>query len=39
MLTLPHLLEHGLKAAPQGVVNLSQDSKTELLQYIEENFK
>ena len=38
-LTLPHLLEHGLKAAPQGVVNLSQDSKTELLHYIEANFK
>lgn len=38
-LSLPHLLEHGLKAAPQGVINLSSESKAELLRYIEENFK
>lgn len=33
-ITLPHLLEHGLKSAPQGAVNLSG----ELLEYIEKNF-
>lgn len=38
-LSLPHLLEHGLKSAPQGVINLSSESKSELLKYIEENFK
>lgn len=38
-LSLPHLLEHGLKSAPQGAVNLCSDSKSELLKYIEENFK
>ena len=37
-LTLAHLLEHGMKAAPQGAVNLSHPDSAELLKYIEENF-
>lgn len=37
-LTLAHLLEHGMKGAPQGALNLSHPSYTELLKYIEENF-
>lgn len=37
-LTLAHLLEHGMKAAPQGAVNLSHPDFAELLKYIEENF-
>ena len=37
-LNLAHLLEHGMKAAPQGAMNLSHPSFVELLKYIEENF-
>lgn len=37
-LTLAHLLEHGMKAAPQGAVNLSGPGSAELLRYIENNF-
>ena len=37
-LTLAHLLEHGMKAAPQGALNLTHPSFTELLKYVEENF-
>ena len=37
-LNLPHLLEHGMKAAPQGAMNLSHTDCAELLKYIEENF-
>jgi hypothetical protein len=37
-LTLAHLLEHGMKGAPQGALNLSHPSYAELLKYIEENF-
>ena len=38
MLTLERLKKHGLKAAPQGTMNLSDDNMKELLTYIEENF-
>ena len=37
-LTLVHLLEHGMKGAPQGCINLSHTGYAELLNYIEENF-
>ena len=37
-LNLAHLLEHGMKAAPQGALNLSHPSFAELLNYIEEYF-
>ena len=37
-LSLAHLLEHGMKGAPQGALNLSHPGFAELLKYIEENF-
>jgi hypothetical protein len=37
-LTLSNMLQHGLKQAPLGALNLSDDSFKELLAYIEENF-
>ena len=37
-LTLAHLLEHGMKAAPQGALNLTHPDFAELLKYVEENF-
>jgi len=37
-LTLSNMLQNGLKWAPQGALNLSDDSFKELLKYIEENF-
>ncbi|MCQ2148364.1 MAG: GIY-YIG nuclease family protein [Bacteroidales bacterium] len=37
-MTLPHLLDHGMKSAPRGALNLSYEDYKELLQYIEENF-
>ncbi len=37
-LTLENMMKHGLKWAPQGALNLSDDSFKELLGYIEENF-
>lgn len=37
-LNLAHLLEHGMKAAPQGAVNLSAATNAGLLKYIEEYF-
>ena len=38
-LTMIHLLENGMKGAPQGCLNLSHKSNSELLNYIEEQFK
>ncbi len=35
---MTHLLEHGMNRAPQGCLNLSHVSYTELLAYIESNF-
>ena len=37
-LTIIHLLENGMKSAPQGCLNLSHKSNSELLNYIEEQF-
>ena len=37
-LTLEKMMKHGLKWAPQGALNLSDNSFEELLKYIEENF-
>ena len=37
-LTMIHLLENGMKGAPQGCLNLSHKSNSELLNYIEEQF-
>ena len=37
-LMLSELLQHGMKAAPQGVYNLSDSNFVELLKYIEESF-
>lgn len=37
-LTLMHLLENGMKGAPQGCINLSHGGNAELLNYIESNF-
>ncbi len=37
-LNLAHLLEHGMKAAPQGALNLTHPDFAELLKYVEENF-
>ena len=37
-LNLAHLLEHGMKAAPQGALNLTHPTFAELLKYITENF-
>ena len=37
-LTILHLLENGMKGAPQGCLNLSKLSYKELLNYIESNF-
>ena len=37
-LTLMHLLENGMKGAPQGSINLSHGSYAELLNYVESNF-
>ena len=36
-LSMVHLLENGMKLAPQGCLNLS-DTNAELLNYIEANF-
>ena len=38
ILTLENMMKHGLKWAPQGAMNLSDESFKELLGYIEENF-
>lgn len=35
---LPNLLDHGMKIAPRGALNLSYKDYKELLKYIEENF-
>jgi len=37
-LNLTHLLEHGMKAAPQGALNLTHPDFADLLKYVEENF-
>ena len=37
-LTLDNMMQHGLKWAPQGALNLSDKSYDELRKYIEENF-
>lgn len=37
-LTLVHLLENGMKGAPQGCINLSHGGYAELLNYVEINF-
>lgn len=37
-LSLAHLLEHGMNTAPRGALNLSHESFTDLLKYIEANF-
>lgn len=37
-LTLDNMLQHGLKQAPLGAMELSSDNSKELLKYIEENF-
>ena len=37
-LTLIHLLENGMKAAPRGCLNLSYAGYAELLSYVESNF-
>jgi hypothetical protein len=37
-LSLAYLLDHGLKIAPRGAMNLSTKENEHLLQYIEENF-
>lgn len=37
-LTLMHLLENGMKGAPQGSINLSHGSYAELLNYVDSNF-
>ena len=37
-LTLVHLLENGMKGAPQGSINLSYGGYAELLNYVETNF-
>lgn len=37
-LNLTHLLENGMKAAPQGALNLTHPDFADLLKYIEENF-
>ena len=37
-LTLVHLLENGMKGAPQGSINLSYGSYADLLNYVENNF-
>lgn len=37
-LNLTHLLEHGMKAAPQGALNLSHPGFADLLEYVEANF-
>lgn len=37
-LTLPNLLDRGLKGAPMGAMNLSKKEMEELRKYIEENF-
>lgn len=35
---LPNLLDHGMKMAPRGALNLSYEGYKDLLKYIEENF-
>ncbi len=37
-MSLLHLLENGMKGAPQGCINLSHSNYSELLNYIESNF-
>ena len=37
-LSLAHLLEHGMNAAPQTSLNLTHPGFAELLKYVEENF-
>lgn len=37
-LTLPYLMEHGMKTAPRGALNLSHPDFADLLEYIEDNF-
>ena len=37
-LSLAYLLEHGMKAAPQGALNLTHPYFAELLKYVTENF-
>lgn len=37
-LNLAHLLEHGLKMAPRGALNLSYPAYADLLKYITDNF-
>lgn len=37
-LSLAYLLEHGMKGAPQGALNLTHPGFAELLKYIEQNF-
>lgn len=37
-LTLSDLMQHGMKGAPQGALNLSQPDSAELLKYIERAF-
>ena len=37
-LTLVHLLENGMKGAPQGSINLSHGGYADLLNYVETNF-
>ena len=37
-LSLPNLLDRGLKGAPMGAMNLSKKELKELLEYIEDNF-
>ena len=37
-LSLVHLLENGMKWAPQGSINLSNSVNAELLNYVESNF-
>lgn len=37
-LTMIHLLENGMRSAPQGCLNLSHKNNSELLSYIEEQF-
>ena len=38
VLTLANMKQNGLKGAPMGTLNLSDESFKELLAYIEENF-
>lgn len=37
-LTLANMMQHGLKWAPQGALNLSDKSYDELRKFIEDNF-